>query len=110
MNGFINLTSRRTGRTTRMLDHAKQLSREGRAVYIIAASEREVKRLREMLGPGYPDIKIETSGSLPNFDWEFLTLRGAHPNCRVLIDHYAIEVRYARMLEMLHYYDLRRYL
>jgi hypothetical protein len=34
-----------------------------------------------------------------------MTLRGAHPNCIVLVDHFAIERRYAAVLEMMHRYD-----
>jgi len=34
-----------------------------------------------------------------------MRLIGAHPNCVVLVDHHAIEDRFARVLEMLHAYD-----
>lgn len=99
---------RGTGRTTRMLEHAKKLALAGRAVYVIADSERDCRRLEiECFKTGEPNlgIKFETPDSLGNFVWEEMRLRGAHPNCVVLVDHHAIEDRFARVLEMLHAYD-----
>lgn len=99
---------RRTGRTTRMLEHAKQLALAGRAVYVIADNERDLRRLEiECFKTGEPNlgIKFETQQSLGTFDWEQMRLIGAHPNCVVLVDHHAIEDKYARILEMLHAYD-----
>lgn len=96
----------RTGRTTRMLEHAKRLSAERRAVYVIAANEMEVRRLQELIGDGNHGIKVETPKDLSNLDWHTLTLRRAHPNCVVLVDHYAIESRFAAVFQMLHAYDL----
>jgi len=102
---------RQTGRTTRMLEEAKALSTQGRAVYVVAANQHHAKQLACSLGKEWNgQIKIETEGSLGNLDWETLTLRGAHPNCVVLIDHYAIESRFARVLEMLHRYDAKEML
>lgn len=50
-------------------------------------------------------IKFELADSPGNFDWQTMTLVGAHPNCVVLVDHYAIEQTWSRMLEMLHRFD-----
>lgn len=91
-----------------MLEHAKRLALAGRAVYVIADNERDRRRLEiECFKTGEPNlgIKFETSGSPGNFDWEQMRLIGAHPNCVVLVDHHAIEDKYARVLEMLHAYD-----
>lgn len=100
---------RATGRTTRMLAHAEQLARAGRAVYVVADTDRDCKRLQtQWLREGRPadlGVKFETPGTLGNLDWEAMKLRNAHPNCVVLVDHWAIESRFARMLEMLHAYD-----
>ena len=99
---------RRTGRTTRMLEHAKQLALAGRAVYVVADNERDSRRMEiECFKTGEPNlgIKFEVPGSLGNFVWEEMRLRGAHPNCVVLVDHHAIEDKFARALEMLHAYD-----
>ncbi len=99
------MTLRQTGRTTRLLARAVQLSTDGRAVYIIAANHAEVVRLRSLLGDDDHGIKIETPESPGNVNWSTLTLRGAHPNCVVLVDHYAIESRFSAVLEMLHAFD-----
>ena len=96
---------RATGRTTRMLEHAKKLAREGRAVYVIADNTRDARRLQMLCGEPTLGIKFETPPTIGNLDWEHMQLRGAHPNCVVLVDHYAIEDRFARVLAMLHAYD-----
>lgn len=96
---------RATGRTTRMLDHAKRLEAQGRAVYVIAAHAQHAKMLQQLL-PSETSIKVETPDSCGNFDWFTLSLRGAHPRCAVLVDHFAIESKFARMLQMLTAYDL----
>ena len=99
---------RQTGRTTRMLEEARRLDEEGRAVYVVCANRDQVERLRrrarDMAIP--ESVKFETDATLSNLDWGRLWLRGAHPNCVVLIDHYAIEERFGPVLEMLHRYDL----
>jgi hypothetical protein len=101
---------RQTGRTTRMLARAKQLAASGRAVYIIAANYAEAQRLVAALGGDRPSvsiggIKVETPETCGNFDWLTLTLRGSHQNCVVLVDHHAIESRFAAVLQELHAYD-----
>jgi hypothetical protein len=92
-----------------MLTEAINEASNGRAVYIVAADRRHVENLTKQLaqlgGLGL-GIKIETPPDLSNFDWERLRLRGAHPNCLVLVDHHAIESRYARILHELHRWDL----
>lgn len=96
---------RNTGRTTRMLKHAKQLAAEGRAVYIVVDNSRERNRLFLELGKDNKGIDIETPETLGNLDWQTMTLRGAHPNCIVLADHHAIEDRFGAIVSMLHAYD-----
>lgn len=96
---------RGTGRTTRMLEHAKKLAREGRAVYVIADNTEDARRLQMHCGEPSLGIKFETPLTLGNFDWEQMRIRGAHPNCVVIVDHHAIEDRFARVLAMLHAYD-----
>lgn len=95
---------RRTGRTSRMLERAIQLANAGRAVYVIAANTREKLRLSEMLSTD-TSIKVETPESCGNFDWRTLSLTGAHPNCVVLVDHFAIEINFNRLLEEWSAYD-----
>lgn len=97
---------RQTGRTTRMLEHAKALAKAGRAVYIIAANEQQRRWLEDRIGQGPMGIKVETWETLRNFDWQTMSLLGAHPNCAVVVDHFAIESRFRRMLEELVRYDV----
>ena len=96
-----------------MLDEAKRLSQSGRAVYIVAANKHHADQLRylidadgEYMGAGYKiPIHVETESSVGNLDWDTMSLRGAHPNCIVLVDHHTIESRFKRVLDMLHRYD-----
>jgi hypothetical protein len=90
-----------------MLQEAISLTGKGKAVYVIAHNRDQAEMLKQMAGRigKTLGIKFETPSSLSNFDWETLRLRGAHPNCIVLVDHYAIEAKFAKVLEMLHRYD-----
>ena len=94
-----------TGRTTRMLQEAIQCSKEGRAVYVVAATQQHMRQLQKMCGADGLFIKFETLGSLSDFDFINMRSIGAHPNCLFFIDHYAIECKFAKMLEVLHKYD-----
>ena len=83
---------RQTGRTSRMLESARRVAQEGRGVYVIAAHQRHAHELRHMLGSDADRIKVETAHGIgQSLDWHTLTLRGAHRNCVVLVDHYTIE-------------------
>ncbi len=97
---------RGTGRTTRMIKEAKRLADEGRSVYIIVDSKSQQQDFRSLIGDDHRGIHVEVPTGLNNFDWESLRLRGAHPNCVVLVDHYVIERRFAAILKMLHRFDL----
>lgn len=90
-----------------MLLEAIAKAREGRAVYVVAANESEARRMRNLLGPEGQllGIKVETSSELTNLDWFSMRLKGAHPKCIVLADHFAIELHFAPILNMLHRYD-----
>lgn len=97
------LKLRQSGRTTRMIAEAKKLADAGRAVYVITSSERYRRELAVVANDDR--IKFETELSVGNLDWFDIKLRRAHPNCVVLIDHYAIEKKLSKLLEMLHRYD-----
>ena len=98
------MNKRKTGRTTRMLKHAQELSDQGRAIYIIADNYQRVRMIKRKIGLDY-GIKVETVESAGNFDWQTLSLRGVNPNVVVLIDHRTIERRFARIIESLTRYD-----
>jgi len=97
-----------------MLKHAVNLARAGRAVYVIADNKRDAERLTNLLhemippgvhGPRILGIKVETPDTIGDFNWDSMRTPTAHPNCVFLVDHHAIEDRYAKLLEMLHAYD-----
>jgi len=107
--------NRQTGRTTRMLEAAVKAASEGRAVYVIMADDAEVQRAKRILirilSPRMVaiDWKCPLGISVePMRNWEPLTEmpRGAHPNCRLFVDHYAIERRHSALLDMLHEWDV----
>src|SRR5687767_9390234 len=100
----LHVGQRETGRTSRMLAAAREAERQGWAVYVIAASDVERKRIRGLL-PVDTTIKVETPSSPGNFEWHTLTLRAAHPNTKVFVDHHAIESQFDAVLQELHRYD-----
>ena len=95
---------RQTGRTARMLIAAKEFDIAGVPVYIIVANRSEAERIRRLL-PKDTGIKVKTPESCGNFNWETMCLRGTHSDCRVLVDHLAIELRFRAILQELHRYD-----
>lgn len=105
---------RRSGKTTRMLNDAVIQARNGRAVYVVADTKLLARMLEctldDMLGEESKKlgIKFESAQSLSNFDWMEMRLYNAHPNCVVLVDHYAIECKFGFVLEMLHRYDIEQ--
>lgn len=89
-----------------MVQKAMGLNQSGKAVYIIAANLAEQHRIENLLPEHLRNqIKVETPDAPGNFSWEHMMLIGAHPNCAVLADHFAIECRFAAMLKELHAYD-----
>lgn len=112
----MSLKVRQTGRTTRMLCAAIRAAvQEHRAVYIVCANQRDVKRMEEMLDRNLEDlmgikeragIQIETWESLrASINFSTMQLRNAWPNCLVLYDHFAIESQYHMLLTELHRWD-----
>lgn len=103
----MNEHLRATGRTTRMIEKAKELENEGYAVYVLTATHAHAGDLLKRL-PKNTSIKVENSasvGGLDRLDWGRMLMPGMHPNCRVLVDHYAIERYIDPMMEELHRYD-----
>jgi hypothetical protein len=96
-----------------MLTEAFKLAKEGKAVYVIAANHGHIFQMERMadrlFGAGEASVlgvKFETPTSLSSFDFRTMQLKGAHPNCRVFVDHWAIESEYAKMLNELHRFDV----
>lgn len=96
----------KTGRTTRMLEHAKKLAREGRTVYVIADNTRDMHQMEITCGEPKLGIKFMSVTSVPGyFDWERMRAVGMKEGAIVLVDHHAIEDKFSKVLEMLHAYD-----
>jgi len=109
---MIDTGTRKSGRTTRMIKEAMELADKGHAVYVLTANAKERCRIEGIIR-GVTDtalIKVETWQSLRrSVDERTLTLGLAHPNCRLVIDHYAIEHRFAVQMNIwmqkMHKYD-----
>jgi len=91
---------RQTGRTTRMLTEARRLRDEGRCVYVLVHSEQYKKLLQTQENKG---LRFETWYSFRHsYDENTLEMhRAAHANCVLLIDHHALEQKYAAVLRKL---------
>lgn len=104
-----NWDRRASGRTTRMLEEAIQLAKEGRAVYVLFSSKNhcdQMERCPDIEKYKELGIKFEHPASLgQGLDLENLRLIGAHPNCILLVDHHLLAMRYGRIFEMFHRYD-----
>lgn len=111
------MVARQTGRTSRMIRTAVEYAKLGRMVYILcpAESKETTQNLaREILGKmGMPldmigeSIKFETMTSigLSRVDWRNQKLFNAHPNCKLLIDHFVYEREFKHILDGFHQYD-----
>lgn len=106
---FDEMKHARSGRTTRMLQEAIQLSLARRAVYVVGLNAAHARvlaqRLEELNPPEGHGIQFGDANMIRTLDWYTLTLDRAHPNCVVLVDHAVIEQRYRAVLRMLHRFD-----
>ncbi len=90
-----------------MLDDAVRYAKEGRAVYVMVARHSHKLDIVASRGDELDrlGIKVEVPGSSMLFDWRTMRVPGSHSNCVFLVDHWAIEQKFGRILEMLHRYD-----
>lgn len=85
--------ARRSGRTTRMMEEAKRLDAEGKAVYVVFSTQTECNYWRDFVtGTG---IKLETPASIGGYRMveEVIVkgrLPGQWPNVVTLVDHYCV--------------------
>lgn len=97
----------------RMVEHAVRLAKTGRVVYVVMhnraqcmAWEQEVAT--RMRGADL-NIRFETASSLgDDLDWYGMQLRGAYPNCVLLVDHAVIEAKFRNTFRMYQQYDTYR--
>lgn len=107
MTNLKVLDMKRTGRTTRMLKEAEAAALKGEAVYVVGATKQHTEDMKKIFGKQKAEelgIKFETFKTV-DVNWIDRSLQNAHPNCKVLVDHYAIESHFAPILEELHRYD-----
>ena len=101
-------TARRSGRTSRMMQEAKRLDAEGKAVYVVFSTQEECYRWRDFVeGTG---IKLETHRSIggDRFTEDIIIrgrIRGQHENAVLLIDHHLIFERYGPFISTYHRWD-----
>jgi K+-sensing histidine kinase KdpD len=99
---------RQTGRTTRMLEEALRLAREGRHVYVVAVNQHQAHIIRADLAEGRGSITVGTPREL-HLDWSTLEVdvggRGYSEPPIVLVDHYAIEYHLGPAMKMLTRFD-----
>ncbi|MFV0408826.1 MAG: hypothetical protein ACK5LJ_03735 [Paracoccus sp. (in: a-proteobacteria)] len=110
----IKLNARKSGRTSKMIEEAIELQNQGRAIYILCTQE-SIQYIEELAHKicstkniELPQsIKFETIQSIgrETIDWKNCSLYGAHPNCRLLIDHYVWEKEFGWAINGFHKYD-----
>jgi hypothetical protein len=96
-----------------MLDHAVWLAANGSYVFVVGATAKHAEVLRasvaaRVVGATLAGTKVYVpsqggqisfeSGESRQFDWQNLRMIGSHPNCVVLVDHFAIECRWGNLL------------
>lgn len=81
-----------SGRTNRMIEHAKKLHAEGRAVYLVFSDEGQRRYWLNEL-KDYRGLSCETTKTLGIKPHELRELRtqGSWPNCIFLFDHFILE-------------------
>lgn len=109
------------GRTTRMLEQAAMLAKNGHYVFVVALDQQHGRYFLQLLvelggrrvgedkvlmlpEAGFGSIVVLPADS-DMIDWVGMRIHRAHPSCRMLVDHLAIESRFAGMLQELHRYD-----
>lgn len=99
---------RATGRTTRMLERAVELAKKGNRVCVVVANSSQVPivfKEIENLDENFMRRQIIVRSVSDSFDWNIYRFPSEHPSVIHLVDHYAIESRYAGLISMLHAFD-----
>jgi thymidine kinase len=90
-----------TGRTTRLIEEAKRLQQQGKRVVVVVATSHQVNEIRIKTGDTIPVVHSQSS----EWDWNEMRQHGLPLETEYLIDHYAIEKKYAKILQALHRFD-----
>jgi hypothetical protein len=92
---------RATGRTTRLIEEAKRLQQQGKPVVVVVATAHQVNEVRIKTGDTIPVVHSQSS----EWDWNEMRQYGRPLETEYLIDHYAIEKKYSKVLQALHRFD-----
>lgn len=99
---------RQSGRTQRMINEAMSKADAGKHVTIVAANFQEEKRIAGIIkqfaqrhGRGHGVMVVAADS--PHIDWERMKVRSCES--LLLVDHYAIETKFRKVLEMLRRWD-----
>ena len=104
---MFNTHLKQTGRTQRLIEEALRCESAGNAVIIVTESSAGADFIKKRIKDIRKDSKIEvcTPYDKSGFDWRTMSFFGTHPETVVLIDHYTIEVKFHKILEILHRFD-----
>ena len=92
---------RATGRTTRLIEEAKRLQEQGKPVVVVVATAHQVNEIKIKTGDTIPVLHTQSA----EWDWNEMRQYGRSLETEYLIDHYAIEKKYAKVLQALHRFD-----
>lgn len=99
---------RRTGRTTRMVEHAIQLARQNRPSVLVFNSGAEARHWERHIYQTEPialrSIHLTETREI-NIDWGILTAYD-HPTRTLLLDHYVVERKFQRAFAVWAQFDL----
>jgi len=113
-NIMFSSKKRQTGRTSRMIEKAHHLARQGKSVCIIAYNTQDAMRILNIIGTPthYKNITVISQNDLDNdndnfpysFDWE--TCKFSGNSFVALIDHRVFENKIASLLDHWTRYDI----
>lgn len=97
--------NKQTGKTSRMMEKAVELAKNGKFVYVVTHDKNMVDYCKRKISKEnmhfLNSLKIQVnsvsecnSGSI---DWDNLRLRG-YPNSCLLLDHYVLEIKFSSIL------------
>lgn len=109
---YTHLHARRSGRSTRLVRAAIEAIQNGRAVYILCTNKEHMKSLVEQVNRAemryltiQPKYETLESIGIENIDWKTTQIIGAHPNCKLFIDHQVYEQLFSHFINGYHAYD-----
>lgn len=94
-----------TGRTTRMVEEAIRLAKEGKMVYLVFNTVRDCREFSLKHRLTEHRLIKTFHMSHPDLNWETMQIDYGLKDAVTLVDHYVIECRYSKVLDMLHRFD-----